>query len=279
MKTLNYQGTVAFFKNGRLDTMKHTHVADQKIEQERLLSLNSPMREVIRDAGTISCIFNKSKKVIVNHRPVSRSFIVDLPIDFSALNTIYRYSLGEEEFVAMRSSQTVFIKPVDQYRYPRKIWIDREYFLPLKVEVYNLAGETLEQVVYTDIQVVDTLKFVKVEKNLDDTNITHIHLQETDALEKMDFILDEQAIGFHLVFFTRMDTGISDKKVDHLLLSDGFSSVSVYREVKSDDTQLGVQTLGTVNSFTRIAEDYQITAMGDVPVKAVEEIAQGIAFQ
>jgi Negative regulator of sigma E activity len=25
MKTLNYQGTVAFFKNGRLDTMKYSH--------------------------------------------------------------------------------------------------------------------------------------------------------------------------------------------------------------------------------------------------------------
>ncbi|KAF3981142.1 MAG: outer membrane lipoprotein-sorting protein [Methylococcales symbiont of Hymedesmia sp. n. MRB-2018] len=279
MKTLNYQGTVAFFKNGRLDTMKYSHAVDQKTEQERLLSLNSPMREVIRDAGTISCIFNKSKKMIVNHRPVSQSFIVDLPIDFSALNTIYRYSLGEEESVAMRSSQTVFIKPIDQYRYPRKIWIDREHFLPLKVEVYNLLGETLEQVVYTDIRVVDKLKFVKVGKNLDDANITHIHLQETVTLGKTDFILDKQPIGFQMVFFTRMDTGSSDEKVDHLLLSDGFSSVSVYREFKSDDTQLGIQTLGSVNSFTRIAEDYQITAMGDVPVKAVEEIAQGITFQ
>ena len=35
MKTLNYQGTVAFFKNGRLDTMKYFHAIDNGQEQER----------------------------------------------------------------------------------------------------------------------------------------------------------------------------------------------------------------------------------------------------
>jgi sigma-E factor negative regulatory protein RseB len=279
MKTLNYQGTVAFFNNGRLDTMKHSHAAHQELEQERLLSLNSPMREVIRDAGTVSCIFNKSKKVIINHRPVSQSFIVDLPIDFAASNAIYRYSLGSEESIAMRFSQTVFITPVDAYRYPRKLWIDREYLLPLNVEVYNLSGEILEQVVYTDIQILDKLAFVEVGKNVDDDNIKHIHLQETVTLEEAGFVSNETPVGFQTIFFTRMNTGDSDKKVDHLLLSDGFSSVSVYREAKSDDIQIGIQALGSVNSFTRVVDDYQITAMGDVPIKAVQAIAQGITFQ
>jgi hypothetical protein len=48
-----------------------------------------------------------------------------------------------------------------------------------------------------------------------------------------------------------MEIDNSDQTVDHLLLSDGFSSVSVYREALSEGVQMGVQDFGSVNSFTR----------------------------
>ena len=35
MKSLNYQGTVAFLKNGRIDTMRYFHAIDGHKEQER----------------------------------------------------------------------------------------------------------------------------------------------------------------------------------------------------------------------------------------------------
>ncbi len=276
MNTLNYQGTVAFFKNARLDTMRYLHSAHQGLEQERLLSLNSPMREIIRDGGKVSCIFDKSKEIIVNHRPVSKSFIIDLPSDFSALNTVYQYSLGTEESVAMRFARIVFINPLDEFRYPRKIWIDKEYFLPLKVEVYNLAGEVLNQVVFTEIQIVDTLDFVEVGKNLGKENTKHIHLLDTVPIGKTDFNLEHLPAGFQVIFVTRLDVGDSAKNVDHLFLSDGFSSVSVYREAEAEGVKLGLQVLGSVNSFTHVFGNRQITAMGDVPVKTVQVIAQGV---
>ena len=47
MTELNYQGTVAIFKNDKLDTLQYFHSVQNGVEQERLLSLNSPLREVI----------------------------------------------------------------------------------------------------------------------------------------------------------------------------------------------------------------------------------------
>ena len=55
MEVLNYQGTVAFFKNNKLEPMKYIHAAAKGVQQERLLSLNSPLREITRDAGKVSC--------------------------------------------------------------------------------------------------------------------------------------------------------------------------------------------------------------------------------
>jgi len=279
MKTLNYQGTVAFFKNGRLDTMKYSHVIDNGLEQERLLSLNSPMREVIREAGKVSCVFKNSQKMVVNHHPVSQSFIVDLPVEFSASAGNYHFSLREEESVAMRPTRIISIQAKDKYRYDRNIWIDKQYFLPLKMEVYDLSGETLEQVVFTDLKVENQPKVVSASNNLKDTKIKDTQQSESSSFDEADFVLENIPSGFKPVFFIRMKMDDSTQSADHLLLSDGFSSVSVYREAQADDVQLGLQTLGSVNSFSLVIDDFQITALGEVPAQTVQFIAQGVKLR
>lgn len=278
MKTLDYQGTVAFFKNGRLDTMKYFHAIEQGVEQERLLSLNSPMREVIREAGKVSCVFKQSDKVVVNHQPVSASFIVDLPADNNALSSVYHFSIQGEESVAMRPTIMLSIKAKDDYRYDRKIWTDKFYFLPLKMEVHDLTGQMVEQVVFSDIQVGHKLEFIHADNKFENKTVEHI--QQSDALtfEQADFVLENVPAGFDVVFFTRMHMDASNQPVEHLLLSDGYSSVSVYREALTDDVQLGLQTLGSVNSYTQAFEYSQITALGEVPAKTVRFIAQGVKF-
>jgi len=238
METYDYHGTVTFFKSGRLDTMKYFHANNEGLEQERLLSLNSPMREVIREGGKVSCVFKNSKKVVVNHRPVSGSFIVDLPTDFSASSSVYQFTLQGEESVAMLSTRVISIEAKDPYRYSRKIWIDKQFFLPLKIEVYDLSGARLEQVVFTDLQVVNDLDFVGAESNVEITNIKHIHQEESSAVEVADFVLENVPAGFQTKFFTRMNRTNSEHAVDHLLLSDGFSSISIYREPKEENSSI-----------------------------------------
>jgi sigma-E factor negative regulatory protein RseB len=278
MKELNYQGTVAFMKNGQLDTMKYIHAANNGLEQERLLSLNSPMREVIRDSGKVSCTFKATNKRIVNHRPVSQSFIIDLPQQISSLADTYTIFVLGEESVAMRPSLVIAVQAKDDFRYDRKIWIDKQLFLPLKVEVYSLAGTTLEQVVFTDISVETAIAFTPLDDEDDRLDIQHIHQAPSESFDKASFVINNLPTGFEKVFFTRMSMHKSEQPVDHLLLSDGFASVSVYLDGKDEEIDNGLQTIGSVNSFSRVMDDYQIVVLGEVPAKTVEFIAQGISF-
>jgi len=279
MKSLDYKGTVAFFKNGRLDTMKYFHAIEAGKQQERLLSLNSPMREVIREAGTVRCVFKKSKEIVVNHRPVSDSFLIDLPDDLSGLGAAYQLQIRDEESVVMLPVYVVSIVPKDQYRYERKIWIDKESFLPLKTEVYDLSGATVEQVVFTDIKVGEKSVFIDVAEDEKDAKVKHLHKNELLAIDQASFLVQNLPQNFQQVFFTRMNTDDAEQSVEHLLLSDGFSSVSVYKETKAKDAQEGLQTLGSVKSFTQIIDNHQITVLGEVPVKTVKFIAQGIKLK
>ncbi|NOQ76504.1 MAG: outer membrane lipoprotein-sorting protein [Methylococcaceae bacterium] len=279
MKALNYQGTVAFFKNGRLDTMKYFHVSENEREQERLLSLNSPMREVIREAGTVRCVFKKTKKNVLNHRPINDSFIIDLPDDFSNITSAYQLMIKDEESVAMLPAYVLSIEPIDEYRYRRKIWIDKASFLPLKTEVYDLSGVTVEQVVFTDIEVGLKLAFVNIDNESKDVDVKHVHRSKLAPINEASFILQNLPLNFHLVFFTQMNRENSTSAVEHALLSDGFSSVSVYKEAKASDTQEGLQTLGSVKSFTQVVDGFQITVMGEVPARTVQFIAQGVKLK
>lgn len=279
MKSLNYQGTVAFMKNGQLDTMKYIHATKDGIEQERLLSLNSPMREVIRDSGKVSCTFKETRKRVVNHRPVSQSFILDLPRQISALSSLYDVIIRGEASVAMRPALIIDIEPKDDFRYRRKIWLDREQALPLKVEVYDLNGTILEQVVFTDISVEQQIPFAETDAREEaGMEVQHIHQVQSESFDKASFVLDYLPAGFQKVFFTRMSMHKSARPVDHMLLSDGFSSISVYLDDKDENIASGLHSVGSVNSFTRMVDDSMVTVMGEVPAETVELIANGIRF-
>jgi len=64
-----------------------------------------------------------------------------------------------------------------------------------------------------------------------------------------------------------------------MVLSDGFSSVSVYMENKNASMQSGLQSIGAVNSFSRAIGDFELTVMGEVPATTVKFIAEGIKLR
>lgn len=279
MKQLNYQGTVAFLRNNKLDTMKYFHAVNKGVEQERLLSLNSPMREVLRNEGRVSCIFKESKNAIIDHRPVNRSFIVNLPENFTDQTSAYDFILTEKQDVAMLSAQIVKIKPKDDFRYARKIWIEQQHFLPLKVEAYDDSGKAIEQVVFTELKIKKKLSFAEIDMTSESLDVKHIHQSNLQALAKADFVLKNIPEGFKEIFFVKMQMHDNKQNVKHLLLSDGFSSVSIYQELQDKATPTGTQTAGAVNSLVKKVGSFQFVVMGDVPVKTIQFIADGIQFK
>ncbi len=279
MKTMNYQGTVIFMKNGQIDTMKYRHSVDNGVEQERLSSLNSPLREVTRKSNEVSCLFKESSQKVINHHPIDSSFILNLPQNFINLDKLYLLSVDGQESVAMMPAQIIGIQPRDQLRYARKIWIEKKHFLPLKVEAYNLDGGIMEQVVFTDLTVDEANESTSDEIDDNQLHIKHIHATQAEPFENAPFILKNWPAGFETIFFIRNSMQQAQKSVDHLLLSDGFSSISVYLEPKQASGVQGLHTLGSVNSYSRLIGNFQLTVLGEVPAKTVELIAAGVALR
>jgi sigma-E factor negative regulatory protein RseB len=283
MSESNYQGTVVFLKNDKLEAMKYFHSSKNEKEQERLVSLNSPPREIVRNSDEIKCLYKLTRQVIIDHRPYEHSFIVDVPQNLDELDTSYQFEIVGDEVVAMLPSYVVAIQPKDDFRYVRKIWVAKDKYLPLKAVVYGINGLVLEQVVFTEIQINKPLSGgaeivakteptpSEVAANLDSPHVAF----EVTALPK----------GFKQIFFSRKPLRQSDQPVDHLLLSDGFASVSVYLETRKANVSSnpsvpeGMHTVGAVNSISRTLADSQLTVLGEVPAQTVKFIAEGVKLR
>lgn len=278
MRNLSYHGTVVLLKNGQLDTMKYRHGFEDGIEVETLSSLNSPLREVTRKANEIICLYTESSQKIGGRQPVDRSFIVNLPRHFDNLDGQYLVAVADQEMVAMRPATMIAVLPKDELRYARKIWVDSENYLPLKLEVYGLDGHAIEQVVFTELAVDGTTSAAEPPKP-STGNQRHQHQLTAEDFDKSAFQLKNWPKGFETVFFIRNMMQKGQKSVDHLLISDGFSNISVYFEAKGEHPVEGPRGLGSVNSFSKVLANWQITVLGEVPAKTVEWVAAGVAVR
>lgn len=278
MAKLNYQGTLSIYRNGKLDALKFYHAVEKGVEQERLLSLNSPLREIIRNSKQVNCIFLDSKEIIVDHRSTRRSFLMDLPENLDQVEKYYQLGLESEETIALQPTIVISIKPLDSYRFARKIWVARSNYLPLKYELLDDTGMMLEQMQFTDIAVMDTIA-IKELPEVPEANVRHINDMEPIDIQRATFALQKIPQGFKAMFFAHRNMSDEEQLVEHLLLSDGFASVSIYLEKSLQQMKLGHQSAGAVNSFFQELDGHQLTIMGEVPTRTLRYIAEGFQFK
>lgn len=280
MHKLNYQGTVVYLRDNRVETMKLYHVVGNGFEQERLVSLNDPMIEVIRDADKVTCYFPDTRTIVVDYKPTQRSFLLSLPDDLSGENKLYRVTPRDKARVTKRVTQIISIDPIDNLRYGRRIWIDIESKLPLKHQVFDEQGNIVEQMMFTSFSIEDAipLKLLSAETNIDEFS-WQVRNKESIPVQHQKWLFRLIPDGFKQILYTRRKMPASKQPVEHILLSDGFASVSVYiDQIESAGFEPRQKALGVVNSYSLQYENHQITVMGEVPAVTVKMIGDGIYF-
>ncbi|BBL76055.1 MucB/RseB C-terminal domain-containing protein [Methylomagnum ishizawai] len=274
----NYKGTVAYLKDKQVESFQLFHAVNGGKEQERLVSMNSPLREVVRDAQKVACYYPETKTVFVENKPSTRSVLLDIPDDLTQLSRDYRVELKGQEYVARRLSQVVDITPLDAYRYARRIWIDTDSKLPLKFEILGEDGQAVEQMVFTSLDLDPSFAGGDLSPSMPIDQFTRQTSQrETLPLDSLHWELHDVPDGFQIVSYSHLQRPPNDRKVEHILLSDGFSSVSIYIEdQKSGPPKEHPKKIGTINAESVKIGDYLATVMGEVPAKTVEAIAHGL---
>ena len=274
MQKRDYQATVVYSHDNRIRTLALTHVIRDGVVYEVLQALDGVQRKVVRAADKVSCYFPDRGLVVVETRPQEQSlFNSALPRYWEGQDAIYRFRLGERDWAAGREAQEIMIEPLDRYRYGRRIWVDADTFLPLKFELFDRQGKVMESLVVTDLKIGEAVKFVPEES--DPRRWQMLDRREEGADRRWQ--IGRLPEGFHEVRRSRHLDLTDGRPVDHILISDGWASVSVYVKPDGDkEFDPGSFRLGAVNLYSRRLDGHLITVLGDVPAETVRLIGEGV---
>lgn len=279
MQHLDYRATLAYSRDNRIQTLRLVHSVRDGVVRERLRALNEPLREVVREANKVTCYFPERRTMVVEFRDPSRALFREWPTQWIQQAKFYRLALGRRGRVAERSAQEIMIEPLDAYRYGRRIWIDMESKLPLQLELLDREDNVLEAFVVTELIVGEAGNQIAISESMPDGGS-----EPWRVLDRMEVPADQRwrltqlPQGFTEVKRSRRKDPTDSAPVDHILITDGLASVSVYIKQQDEGTGLDLfdRRLGAVNVYNRRINGYLITVLGDVPPETVRVIGDGV---
>ena len=277
-RDLNYDGVFIYRRNREMDTMRLIHRAGSGGELERLVSLTGMPREVIRDNQSVTLIFPDDQAVMVEKsRP--RKLGAQLPEPIERIAAFYAFTVDGQDRVAGRDAWVVNITPRDLYRYGYQLWIDKEHNLLLKSELRNKTGMPVEQIMFTQLEVRESIPDELLKPAMSGQGYTWYH--QASAEERADsgagvWRVTWMPEGFAMSNHEKQSLVASGDPVDHLVFTDGLASVSVFIEKLHDVPQIGPAQMGGVNAFARFTDGFQVTAVGEVPQSTVQRMANSV---
>ena len=282
-RRLNYDGIFVYQRGGHLDTMRIVHKYDQGTEVERLISLSGPAREVIRDGTLVTCLFADDQEAMVEKNPPRDLIGIGFSAPVEQLIGHYGFSMRGKDRVAGRHAVVVSIDPVGVDRYGYRLWVDAQSKLLLKSMILGPGGRTLEQVQFTQIAILDEVPDEHLRAEIAGTEFAW-RTDNDDGAGEREAVESSWSVqwlpnGFELKDSNIQSMATSAMPVSHLVYSDGLAMVSVFvEELMEGAEQLqGSSSRGAVNAFSRVANDHQITVVGEVPLPTVKQIAHSVA--
>lgn len=280
--TLSYQGTLVYTRGTRLDAMRIYHRAGAEGAQERVVSLNGPKREVLRDRHGVRCIFPDSQSVVIDTGIADGLFPLIPPDQVANPETAYRFTLGQVERVAELSAQVINIVPHDGYRYGYRLWLEEKTAMLLKSVLLDEKGRPLEQLMFAQISIGANIADSDLQPDVRDSNFVQVEISRETHAGGANRLAGHWQVGkipdgFIMTGHHHGANG-EQAELEHLVFTDGMATVSIYVEplVEGAGQLSGSSRLGAVNVFGLQFDGYAVTAVGEVPLATVKLMANSV---
>ena len=278
-----YAGTLVYQHAGRNETSRLLHMVDEKGEHEKLVNLDGPAREVIRNNEQVRCYYPDAKIIRVEPRTYRNVFPSLLPQQLDTLAGYYFFRKAEIARIAGVETQAVLFEPKDGMRYGHKLWADMTTGLLLKAQLLNERNVPIEQFAFTDIQIG-----VKIER--DSVRPTYSppptdwQMRESLASDVVQqdtgWTVKELPPGFSKVVEGYRTLRGKVGPVVHIVYTDGLVAVSVFVEPMPQTPQpIGLSQQGGINVYSRQLDDRLVTVLGETPGTTVRQIAYSVAHR
>jgi len=275
-QSLNYE--LAYINVSRLgiESLRYRHaVIDEKVFAQ-LLQMDGPRREIIQRGNDISYFEPGLEPFTLAGSHIIDSLPSVVNADFQKLTDSYDFIAVGRTRIADQMCEVIRIVARDGTRYSYIVWMDSETKLPLRVDLLDRDGETLEQYRVVSFAVDEGVRNLMqgLEKASLPPSLSVPSMEKVTLNWKPDWLPG----GMKQISQSRRTIPSLNKPVESRLYSDGlFSfSINISPADKSSSAQLlrtGRRTVQTV-----VRDNAEITVVGELPPSTTKRIADSIDF-
>ena len=294
----SFAGTYVVSHGGHMTSTRITHYCDGRDQIERIESLDGQMRQVYRHNDTVHVLWPGTRTALIEQRELVGRFPAPLqPGDGTRLDQ-YELLPADDERIAGHATQVVVLRPRDHLRYARRLWLERRTGLLVRWDLLNERGEVLESASFSDLQLnvkPSPQTLLQEMHRLDGYKVSKPVYTAT-SLDSEGWTLGAPVPGFEVRKTVRRPmapgvartaapsgsavgaTGEHNATMVQAVFSDGLTHISVFIEpfVASLHKREVPATLGSTSALSRRHGDWWITAVGAVPVAALQQFVQGL---
>lgn len=280
-----YQGVVVYRGNDLLETFRVTHRDLNGNELERVQSLNGSPRDILKQGNQVICLLPRDRRMTASRQPTPKGIFPQLTAErIKLLTELYQLDDLGEARIAGRVCRGIAITPRDQFRYGYEMWADAQTAVPLKVNLIGHDGATLEQMMFTEVEFPASIPdsaFVMPKEDSTRELVTRT-LPPPNAPPpppaNVNWTFDHLPPGFKLTMREVRILPDNRGTVEHLLLSDGISAISIFTTQRSLSSQppRPMSQIGAVHAYGRMVGETRVTIVGEAPEETIRMIGDGL---
>ncbi len=281
----NYAGTFVYYADSHMETSYIAHKTDASGERERIEVLDGMPRIVFRNNDEMKCYLPESRKIYTEKRWFRKFFPDFMPQPVENIDDNYLVKEIKRERIANREAQVLMLIPRDSLRYGHQFWIDVDTGLLLKVSVVQ-GNDVIEQFSFAQLRVDHDIEVGEVTPDQamvsgewKTTNLIAAILNKNELRWEITHL----PAGFKKLVEMKRNLTEKTTLVDHIALSDGLATVSVFIEPIAKDAPAPVpgffSSRGAINIYVRTLDGNKITTVGEVPVETIKLIGDSVIRQ
>ncbi|HBX2834640.1 TPA: sigma-E factor regulatory protein RseB [Klebsiella pneumoniae] len=276
-QSLNYELSFVSISKQGVESLRYRHARLNNQPLAQLLQLDGPRREVVLRGTEISYFEPGLDPFTLNGDYIVDSLPSLVYSDFKRLSAAYDFISVGRTRIADRLCDVIRVVARDGTRYSFIAWLDAETKLPLRVDLLDRDGETLEQFRVVSFNVGDNVSASM--ETLAKANLPP-QLSVPEGGDKANFNWAPTWLpqGVTEVSSSQRRLPTFDGPVESRLYSDGlFSfSININRATAASSDQLLRTGRRTVS--TTVRDNAEITVVGELPpqtAKRISDIIQG----
>ena len=300
VKTINYKGILVF---------NSIAPGDGSISALEIIGKNSEQKEVKISSidGKPVSIYRKNnrvKELLGGKKQVEK--IINNPfenfcartLDQQRLTENYQIIIKKDSITAGRDVKVILLKPKSEQVYGYSFYIDKETYMPLKMDYISINGSSINSYMFVDIDYPHNLgeqdmvikKQGKIVVPESDKAQNQAKPQMAEAKKKMSALPKIEKkngnvnwyVGYLPNGFTMIDHQIqkirkNQNNVEHFVFSDGIALISVYIEnVPEKQIFRGSSIKGAMSAFGTVKNNHQVVVVGKVPISTLEKVGNSV---